>query len=121
MKYLFLFFLSLFIFGCAQQQAVYQPREVDIIGNELKADIRLLRVDSRVNRDLLEIELVGENTTNYKKDLIYRIDWFDRGGHLINTVLSSYKKLIIYPKDRFRIQEIAPNPNAVDYKIIIRE
>jgi uncharacterized protein YcfL len=120
-KSLILPLIALAILGCTPPQVVYQPMEIDIIGQQLKSDIKILNLNSRINRDLLEVYFVAENDTNFKKELLYKIDWFDGSGFAIDTILSRYKKLIANPKERFTIQEIAPNPNASQYRITIKE
>lgn len=109
----------LYLAGCASVK-VHDPRV--IIDKGLEKKIQITNVASRINRsELMEIKLEGYNSCFFDKTFQYKVEWRGASGFVIDSVLSKWQKKSVRSKNRFNIQMIAPNKEAMDYRIYIRK
>jgi len=120
-SYMILFLCSVWIIsGCATTRPV-DPR-VKIIDDFLSPNISITEVSSRINEgEFLEVQVTGFNRASVYKKLEYRIEWLDRSGFKIKTILSGWTHIPAYKNSEFRFKAVAPKPSASDFRILIRK
>ncbi|MGF1485147.1 MAG: YcfL family protein [Opitutales bacterium] len=77
--------------------------------------------ESRTPGGLLRIQAEIFNSTNKRQEVNYRVDWFDQDGIVIDSPMSSWKRISLAGKDTQPITATAPSPNAADFRIKLVE
>ena len=75
----------------------------DFVGNLLRAQVSL------VNKD--------NDTINFQ----FKFSWFEESGREIDPDTDAWTPVILYGKESKSLQGVAPNSNAKEFKIKIRE
>lgn len=110
----------LLLVGCATVRPV-DPR-VTVIDSVLEGNILISNVVSVPNKGgFLEVQVTGENQTRFYKNLEYKIEWLDRNGFAIPTILSRWTSFPAYKRSDFRFKAVAPKTAAADFRILIRQ
>lgn len=113
--------VMLFVCGCASAPHVRHPR-ISIIDDSLLSDITIKYITSVKNESgLLEVRLAGLNNTSSYKKLEYKINWLDRAGFKIPTILSRWTAFSAFESAEFSFSTVAPNKSATDFRILIRK
>lgn len=108
--------ISLLIGGCADKSFV------KIVDNKVSDTIEIKETKKRVREDgLLEVQIVGENTTDEYALFRYRITWQDKDGFDIPSITSKWQDFPAHKNAEFSINSIAPTLKATDYKIYLNE
>lgn len=106
--------LVILLSGCASKSYV------KFVDNSIDRYIEIQDVKTRkVNDGLLEIQIVGENTTKNYMSFRYRVAWEDKDGFEIPSLSSSWREFPAHKNAKFRINVIAPNAKATEYQIYI--
>ena len=96
--------------------------KVTIIDSFLAYDISITEVKTRTNTGgLMEVQVTGVNDASSYKKLAYQVDWFDKNGFSINTVLSRWTDFPAYGNSQFGFRAVGPTKAANDFRIKIRE
>jgi len=108
--------ISLFISGCADKSYV------KIVDNKVSDVIEVKEVKKRIRDDgFLEVQIVGENTTDEYALFRYRVTWQDKDGFDIPTISSNWQDFPAHKNAEFHINNIAPSIKATDYKIYLNK
>ena len=108
--------IALLIGGCADKSYV------KIVDNKVSDVIEVTEVKKRVRDDgFLEVQIVGENTTDEYALFRYRVTWQDKDGFDIPSISSNWQDFPAHKNAEFRINNIAPSIKAADYKIYLNE
>ena len=100
--------------GCANKSYV------KFVDNSIDRYIEIKDVKTReVNDGLLEIQIIGENSTNKYMSFRYRVTFEDKDGFEIPSLSSKWTDFPAYKNAKFRINVIAPNAKATEYQIYI--
>jgi len=106
--------ISLFIGGCADKSYV------KIVDNKVSNVITITDTKKRIREDgFLEVQVVGENTTNEYALFRYRVTWQDKDGFDIPSITSKWQDFPAHKNAEFHINTIAPTMRATDYKIYL--
>jgi len=96
--------------------------KVTIIDYFLASEISVTELKTLTNKGgLMEVQLTGVNNTSSYKKLEYRIEWLDKNGFLIKTVMSRWTNFPAYGNTKFGFRAVAPTTAATDFRIKIRE
>jgi len=102
--------------------AQHADSKATIIDSFLAYEISITRVKTLTNKgELMEVQLTGVNNTSSYKKLEYKIEWLDKNGFLIETVMSRWTAFPAYGNSEFGFRAIAPATAATDFRIKIRE
>lgn len=124
------------------------PR-VTVVGSLLGSEITVTGLNTRINSgDFMEVQVTGINkasgrrntdtTTGHRnastatgsdtantstgyRNLEYKIDWIDRDGFVIKTILSRWTMFPAYGSSTFSFAGVAPKTTASDFRITIRK
>ena len=108
--------ISLFIGGCADKSYV------KIVDNKVDNVIEITKTTKRIREDgFLEVQVVGENTTNEYALFRYRITWQDKDGFDIPSITSKWQDFPAHKNAEFYINSIAPTMKATNYKIYLNK
>lgn len=92
-----------------------------IIDSLLECEISITGVKTLINKGgLMEVQLTGVNNTSSYKKLEYRIEWLDKNGFFIKTVMSRWTDFPAYGNSEFGFRAVAPTTAATDFRIKIR-
>ena len=106
--------------SCATARPI-DPR-VTIVDNFLASDISINNVSSMVNNGgFLEIQVNGLNKTSFYKKLEYKIEWLDKSGFTISTIMSRWTEFPAFENTEFKFKAVAPKTTATDFRILIRK
>lgn len=75
----------------------------DFVGNLLRANVSLVNKDN----DTIHIQ--------------FKFSWFEESGREIDPDTDTWTPVILYGNESKSLQGVAPNPNAKEFKIKIRE
>ena len=109
--------LALFFSGCADKSYV------KVVDDSLKGDISVEKISERVNSEsgLKELQVLGNNESKEYMLLHYRVVWFDKDGFEIKSISQNWTELPAYKNANFTIHIVAPNKNAMDYRLFINK
>ena len=115
--YFGLMVLLLALMSCSSSKQNYniQPRVI----NTTKAVRVSTIVEQRSAGELLRLQTIM--LSQFKTKVRYKVEWFNDSGVMLNTILSNWKVKAMLPKKPYSISFIAPNEDAVTYKIFIEK
>ena len=88
--------------------------------NNISDSIKVIELNEFLSQSkLLQVSFNVKNGSNITKKFRYKIVWFNNQKQPINTLLSSWKNVTISGGNNVYLSVIAPNQNAVDYKVLI--
>lgn len=112
----FVLIIALYFSGCAEKSFV------KVVDNEMSDVIEVKDVKKRIRDDgFLEIQIVGENTTDEYALFRYRITWQDKDGFDIPSITSKWQNFPAHKNAEFHINAIAPTMRATDYKVYLNK
>lgn len=117
MKLFFAMFVAVFFAACASKQEVgfdEIQRHMVLEGFDKKS-VESLKTRRNIN-DLLEFEVILKAPMD--GDVLYKVDWLDKDGFTLSDPLSKeWRRIHLNAGKEFVFGKIAPNKNAVDFKI----
>lgn len=116
----------LFLFPMFLLTSCASPRPVDqritVIDKFLATNISITKISSAIDSGgLLEIQVAGINKTSFYKKLEYKVEWIDKNGFVISTILSRWTEFPVFGNAEFRFKAVAPKTTAIDFRILIRK
>jgi len=103
------------------KQTVIDKR-VSFIDEAWNSHLRLTNVLSIVGEDgYLRVQVTGFNDASSYQKLQYRIQWLNKSGVFITTILTRWVDFPAFQNSPFNFQEIAPSTKATSFQILIRE
>lgn len=112
----FVLAITLLVGGCADKSFVR------VVDNEMSDVIQVTDVKKRISEDgFLEVQIVGENTTDEYALFRYRITWLDKDGFEIPSLTSKWQNFPAHKNADFHINAIAPTMKATDYKVYLNK
>ena len=119
-KQTILILLTVFLLSSCVTVRPVDPR-ITIIDSFLGSEISINNVLSVINDgDFLEIQVTGRNQTAFYKKLEYKIEWLDKNGFTISTIMSRWTEFSAFENTEFRFKAVAPQTTATDFRILIR-
>ena len=108
--------VTFLLIGCASKSSY-----VKVVDNAIENKISIEKISERINTEsgLKELQVMGENSTNDYIKLRYRVVWFDKDGFEIKSIGENWMELPVYKNADFTIHIVAPNKEAVDYRLFI--
>ena len=118
-----IFLLTFFcISGCGTYSSsppVLNDSRVRIVGAH---EITVTQVVTRINlSDLMEVQVNGESRALGFSNLEYKVDWIDRDGFTLKTIMSRWTTFPAYKGTTFNFNAIAPSDKAINFRITIRK
>ncbi|MCP4114683.1 MAG: YcfL family protein [Desulfobacteraceae bacterium] len=109
--------------GCAGLGKVpFNDPRVTVVGPLIKPEIKVTGVATRINSGgFMEVQVTGTNKASGYRNLEYKIDWIDRDGFTIKTILSRWTMFPAYASSTFNFAAVAPKDSASDFRITIRK
>ncbi|MCF6154790.1 MAG: DUF1425 domain-containing protein [Candidatus Brocadia sp.] len=101
-------------------QTVYR-KNVIIHNDSLARNIQLVDMKSDFVGNLLRAHVFLLNKDNDTLNLQFKFSWFDEGGRELDPDTDAWTPVILYGNESKSLQGVAPNPNAKEFKIKIRE
>lgn len=93
-----------------------------IIDNDsLARDIQIVDMKSDFVGNLLRAHVSLVNKDNDTLNFQFKFSWFEESGREIDPDTDAWTPVILYGKESKSLQGVAPNPNAKEFKIKIRE
>jgi len=121
-KFIILLFISVYISGCGMHSSpspvLKDPRVRVISAHEIK----VTQVATRINSaDFMEVQVNGKTSALGFTDLEYKVEWIDRDGFILKTIMSEWTSFPAYKGTPFNFNAIAPSDKAADFRITIRK
>ena len=135
--------------GLGPGKVPFNDPRVTVVGSFLRSDIKVTGLNTRINSgNFMEVQVTGTNkATGYRntnatsghrnnstatsantanastgyRNLEYKIDWIDRDGFVIKTILSRWTQFPAYASSTFSFAGVAPKTSASDFRITIRK
>lgn len=101
-------------------QTVYS-KHVIINNDSLARDIQIVDMKSDFAGNLLRAQVSLVNKDNDTLNFQFKFSWFEEGGREIDPDTDAWTPVILHGKESKSLQGVAPNPNAKEFKIKIRE
>ena len=116
MKKFLIFLLSVFLLsGCVKK--VKDPN-FTVEDSGIYDSLEVVSEAKRVKDDgFTEIEVIFKNYTDSNEKIAYKIDWFDKDGFSVDTIMSKWKVIEVEAKRNMVIHAISPSVRATEYKI----
>ena len=89
-----------------------------LIGEGIVIDNAVLR---RAESGVLELHVAGHNKSYNTRRFRYRVEWLDADGLVIETRTTTWLPASAMGKSPFSLKAVAPNPNAVDFRMDTRK
>jgi uncharacterized protein YcfL len=105
---------------------VYPVKERDsritIIDIHLRALISIKQITTNLQADgLKQVQVTGMSHAESYMKLEYKVEWLDRMGIVIPSVMSNWTEFPVHQRAEFRFKMISPNSSANDFRILIRQ
>ena len=119
MKKFALFVLSLLLIGCSSKEPK-ASQHLDIEDSSVNSFLSLQSLNDRLtNGGMMDVEARFKNESSFNKDMLYKIDWFDKDGFLITNITTKWKRVVVQSKRDFNVRAVSPSDKAVNYKLRI--
>ena len=93
-----------------------------VTDSALNSYARVLSVNqTTVSGDTLKIQVMLQNTTPFQQHIIYKFEWYDQAGMIVDTPLSTWQPRTLEGKETIAIVCVAPTPQAKDFKLKLKE
>ncbi|MGA1845285.1 MAG: YcfL family protein [bacterium] len=100
----------------------YSFSQYVLINNqELARNLQIVDITGRRLNDLFQaqVQVMNKNDRNYNFE--YRFQWFDNNGFEIGSVKEHWTPVLVYGQEVKTIVATAPNPEAVKFRVNLRE
>ena len=78
-------------------------------------------IENRTQEDFLDVQMRGYNKAHGIKQFDYRVEWLDANGMVIPTKTSVWVPVSAMGKSEVTFRFIAPNKDAVDFRVNTRK
>ncbi len=95
--------------------------DVLVVNPRLQKRLTLLEADSRRVNDLMQVNVKIQNTTKNPVMFEHKFQWFDVDNFEISDPTAHWNPDRIEGMDVLQIPAMAPAPNAVKFKILVRD
>ncbi len=103
------------------QQNEYNKPKIIFQNEEIQNWLILENLISKKREDgLTQVEAKFINKNGFDDKVAYRVDWQDKDGFTINSLLSKWKVVEVYGNANLIIQAISPSIKAEDFSIKLR-
>lgn len=123
-----LFSIAFLLSGCSQQSALTPEKEMLFNSHVVIEDSKMtkwFRVENVVSlyRDdeMLEFEITAKNILDKPKTFAYRVDWYDKNGMSIKTILTKWTIVKLEARRNIILRKISPSKGAIDFKVVFQE
>ena len=124
-KLFFVLFVCSVMAGCAglgPGKVPFNDPRVTVVGALIRPEIKVTGLNTRINSgNFMEVQVTGVNKASGYRNLEYKIDWIDRDGFAIKTILSRWTMFPAYASSTFSFAGVAPKTSASDFRITIRK
>ena len=76
--------------------------------------------ERKTEAGFLEIQISGYNHSMGRKLFDYKVEWLDSDGMVVDTAMNRWIQMSTMPKSVFAFRAVAPNPQAVSWRINTR-
>jgi len=124
--YLTLVIVSAIIFaGCAQKDVKVEPKLSDdehiIIDSSLNSWLKLEKLNYFQKSDgFWVVQAKFKNMTFTNRNVAYKIDWIDKNGFIIKSILSKWKVATVEENRDFIINGVSPSNQIKDFEIRVQ-
>ena len=95
---------------------------ITIIDIHLRALISINQVITNLQADgLRRVQVRGVSHAESYMKLEYKVEWLDRMGMVIPSVMSNWTVFPVYQQAEFGFKMISPNSSVNDFRILIRQ
>ena len=108
----------------AQPQATpnYVADQRVITDSSLGRKVGIVSVnDAKVSGDLLKIQVTLENKSSKIQAFTYKFDWIGQDGMELSGPIGGWKQIQLEGREVRAVSAIATSPNAVDFRLKLRE
>ncbi len=102
-----------------QKQMIADKRV--ITDSSLNGVAEVLGVNTSMAGDLLQVQAEVRNRTRGVKNVSYQVEWYDKEGMLVRSPSQTWHVLSLEGGEHKMIKAVAPNPDAVDFRIKMLE
>ncbi|HNY27196.1 MAG TPA: DUF1425 domain-containing protein [Candidatus Sumerlaeota bacterium] len=92
-----------------------------VVNPRLQKRLTLLTADSRRVNDLMQVNVQIQNTTKKPVMFEHKFQWFDVNNFEISDPTAHWNPDRVEGMDVVQIPAMAPAPNAVKFKILVRD
>jgi uncharacterized protein YcfL len=93
-----------------------------ITDSSLEDEAQVISVtEGRTPGGLMRIQVEIYNSTRKRQEVNYQIEWFDDQGIIIDSPMTSWKRLSIPGNSSEPVTAVAPSPRAADFRIKLAE
>ncbi|WP_375724819.1 YcfL family protein [Arcobacter sp. KX21116] len=125
--YLIITIISVMLFsGCAQKEVKVEPKISDdshiVIDKALDSWLKLEKLNYFQKSDgFWVVQARFKNTTYMNRNVAYKIDWIDKNGFIVKTILSKWKKATVEENRDFTINGVSPSNQIKDFVIRVQD
>lgn len=101
----------------AQRTAIADKRVITDSTLNGIAYLKALNVAQSGGRMRIQAEVQNYSVSPQK--FHYKYEWFDKDGMIISSPLSAWKSVVILGHESLSLSEVAPTPDAVDFRLKI--
>ncbi|MBU2894540.1 YcfL family protein [Colwellia sp. D2M02] len=129
-----LLFISLFIVGCKNVPPVTSgvgtsqitageeySKYLQVHNPKLAKQLYISDIKSRLQQDLLEVNLTLTSTYKKTLQLQYQVNWFDNDGFAVEPGKSPWKSLDLHGMQTQTVKALAPTAKATTFSLYVRE
>lgn len=70
---------------------------------------------------ITKIQVALRNDSSFEQRIIYKFEWFDLDGMIVETPLSTWQAKTIQGKEQYVLTGVAPTPAAKDFRLKLQE
>ncbi len=78
-------------------------------------------IETTLPGDILKVQVSLQNTSSFEQRLIYKFEWFDLNGMIVETPLSTWQAKDVMGKEVYELTGVAPTPRAKDFRLKLQE
>ncbi len=78
-------------------------------------------IETTLPGDMLKVQVSLLNTSSFEQRLIYKFEWFDLNGMMVETPLSTWQAKTVMGKEAYELTGVAPTPQAKDFRLKLQE
>jgi len=111
-----------FAYGCPIGDAKISSMEdlvkAKVVTEGKRTTIQATEMRCTMTGDLMKIDVNLNNDSSHVKRINYKFRWIDREG-MRAAEEESWKPVMLYENSNMMISTVAPNPKAVDFRLIL--
>ena len=119
-------FIATFFVGCVQYQnnldLIKKQKHIILEDDNISNWLAFEKLNYYTKEDgLMLVEAKFTNTTKVDNKILYKIDWFDKNGFTIKTILSRWNEFEVQPKQSLVIKGISPSIDVSNFEIRLQK